>query len=177
MVGEKYTKLKGLTETLFDLFGLDWPNEVKPADSPFFHRNRSLTLGEFGRVGEVAPELLSRMGITKPVTILGLDFAALVAHAKPTKKYIPIPKYPPIVEDLSFIVPEQFTIGPLMASLKAVHPLVADVRLIDVHEDSRTVRITYQDPQKNLTSEEIAPLREKLMSLVRDQFGLTIRAA
>ena len=95
--GKKYPEAKGLAEALFDVFGIPFPEAIK----------------EYGSIEILAGE----------ITVLYLDFSRLVANAKPIKTYKPIPKYPPIVEDLAFVVPEQFEVGPLIALLKKAHPL------------------------------------------------------
>lgn len=144
--GKKYFELKGLAESLFDLFGI-----------PF-------ALDGYGSI-----ELHDH------ITILTLDFEKLVKNAKPTKTYIPIPKYPPIVEDIAFTVPEQFHVGPLIEAFKKAHPLISKVSLLDVHESTRTIHIEYQNPSRNLTNEDIEPIREKLIKLAEEKFGVTLK--
>lgn len=175
--GHKFAQAKGLAESLFAMFGLPLPNPPKeePKLHPWDNQCR-LLLGTWGAVSEINRDLLSQLGISEPVTILWLRVSPLVAHARPTKTYIPIPKYPPIVEDLSFIVPERFAIGPLITALKSAHPLVVSVELMDVHKNSRTLHITYQDPQRNLTNEDIVPARKKLITVAKKTFGVTLKA-
>lgn len=111
------------------------------------------------------------------ITLLELSVTKLVRDAKPIKKYTPIPKYPPVVEDLAFIVPDRFEIGPLILALKQAHPLVASITLLDVHEDTRTLHITYQNPEKNLTNEDVIPIREKLIRLAKDESGAILKSS
>lgn len=146
--GKKYFEAKGLAEALFDLFGIPFPDKL---DS----------------YGSITNE--------REITVLYLDFAKLISNAKTTKTYIPIPKYPPIIEDLAFIVPDRFEIGPLVSTLKTIHPFVHNVSLLDVHENTRTVHIEYLDRNKNLTDEEVRPIREKIIRLAEEKFGLTLK--
>ena len=101
----------------------------------------------------------------------------MVSNAKPQKTYVPIPKYPPSFEDLAFILPSQTPVGPMMAALKSAHPLVSDVTLLDQYETTRTFHITYQSPEKNLTAEELRPVREKLITLARTRFDAYLKTA
>jgi phenylalanyl-tRNA synthetase beta subunit len=50
------------------------------------------------------------------------------------------------------------------------------VRLLDVHEDTRTLHIVYLDPEKTLTSEEITPIRKKLLDLAKKKFRIVLKA-
>ncbi len=174
--GEKFPEVKGIAEAIFSVFGIPFPSTPDVNSSlDWYHPNRHLSLGRYGSMGEVSPALLSTLGIPTPVTILDLNFRTLVADAHPANQYRPIPKYPPVVEDLSFVVPERFALGPLIEALKRVHPLVSDVTLLDIHKNTRTLHITYQDPNRNLTSEEIVPIRQKLITCAEDKFDVTLK--
>ena len=47
--------------------------------------------------------------------------------------------------------------------------------LLDAHEHTRTLHIIYQDKEKNLTSEDVFPIREKLIKLADKSFGVTLK--
>ncbi len=175
--GRAFFAAKGVASALFDLFGIPFPKTDTPATSGWYDSNRSLALGEFGSVGEVASGMLYELGIKKPVTMLELDFAKLVSHAKQEKTYRPIPQYPPIIEDLAFIVPAGIHIGPMIDTFKSASPLIGAVTLLDAYEHTRTFHITYLDPKKNLTNEDVAPVREKLIALAEEKFSATIKTA
>ena len=81
------------------------------------------------------------------------------------------------MEDLAFLVPEKFAIGPLMTAFQKAHPLIDSVTLLDAHEHTRTLHIVYQDTEKNLASEDIVPIREKLIKLAEQSFGVTLKTA
>ncbi|KKU82822.1 MAG: Phenylalanine-tRNA ligase beta subunit, partial [Microgenomates group bacterium GW2011_GWA2_47_8] len=136
---------------------------------------KQLQLGAYGSVGLVHQKFLDALQIHTPVTILELDIEGLIAHARSTKQYIPIPKYPPSFEDLAFVLPPQTPVGPMMAALKSAHPLVTDVTLLDKYETTTTFHITYLSPEKNLTTEDLRPAREKLIALAQQKFGTTLK--
>ena len=175
--GHKFLEAKGLAEAIFDLFGIPFPEGIEQKNLSLHAWNDKLRLllGDYGSVSEVNHDFLATLGISKSVTFLSLFVDTLIENAKPTNVYTPISAHPPIVEDLSFIVPERFTIGPLITTLKATHPLVSDVTLLDVHENTRTLHITYQDPKKNLTDEEIMPVRNKLVEVATKKFGVSLK--
>ncbi len=170
--GHKFFEAKGLAQAIFSLFGLPLPEP--PTDKQKLHNwddNLRLLLGDYGSISEVNAELLAKLGIDQPVTIFWVHLDELIKNARPTKQYSPIPKYPPVVEDLAFTVSPDFQVGPLIDALKKVHPLVSDVTLLDRYKDTRTFHITYLNPKKNLTDEEVTPVRKKLIDLAQNQFG------
>ncbi len=141
------------------------------------YTDQHLSLGIFGSLGVVNPELLAKMNIHTPVTRVYLDISELVKHANPVRTYRPISKYPPIIEDLSFIVPEGFQVGPLIDVLSQVHKLIESITFLGAYENKRTFRVMYNDPTKNLTGMDIAPIRQKLIEYAGEKFGATVVTA
>jgi len=103
------------------------------------------------------------------VTILE---ANITAHPRAAKKYTPIPKYPPVIEDFSFVIPADFQVQPLIDVLLKVHPFVTTVVLLDAYENKRTFRVTYSDLTKTLTNIDIAPVRQKIIEYATEKFGV-----
>lgn len=176
--GHTFAEAKGVAESIFELLGIPFPEgeEQKHLTLHSWNDQLRLFLGDYGSVSEVNRDFFHKLGIATPVTFLSLYVDTLIEHANPGKIYTPVPQHPPIVEDLSFIVPERFAIGPLMTALKSAHPLVSSVELLDVHENSRTLHITYLDPKKNLTNDDVAPVRNKLIGVASKTFGLTLKS-
>lgn len=128
----------------------------------------------FDLLGTVDPSM--EISASPTLTILTLDIATLIKNAKPTKQYRPPPKYPPIYEDFTFVVPPKTQIGLMIEALRSAHRLIADVSLLDTYEDTRTFHIAYQSREKNLTDKDIKPAREKLIKIASDSFGANIKA-
>lgn len=174
--GKQFRRAKGLADAIFRLFGIPFPEPLEmPAVSRAMYSPVYLNLGKFGSVGEINGQILADMGIHTPVTRLYLDISELVHRANPAKKYLPIPKYPPSFEDIALVVPPDIRIGPLISALKGVHPLVADVTLLDSYNDIRTLHITYQATDRSLTSEEIQPIRKHLLEVAKTSFHAVLK--
>ncbi len=175
--GHKFLEAKGLAEVIFTILGIDHQKDQAKPKSMDWYGNIYLQLGNYGSVGEVNTDLLTKLEIHTPVTMLELEFDLLVQHAHPKKIYHPIPKYPPSFEDLAFVVPDKTPVEPIIEAMKQVNPLIVDVSLLDSHENTRTFHITYLSQEKNLTSEDLHPVREKLISLAVQKFGVTLKTA
>lgn len=93
-----------------------------------------------------------------------IDFEKLVKHATLSKKYKAITKYPPIIEDLAFIVPETMETYQIIHEIQKQSPLIIEVSLLDEFADSKTFHIIYQDPNKNLTNQEVLKIKQKIIS-------------
>lgn len=172
--GSRYGKLKGLGEAVFALFGIEFPQTTDSANA-YYEKGRSLRLGNFGQLGEIEPSLLSKLGINKPVTILELSIDQLVKHASLNKQYTPVPKNPASYEDLAFNVPDKTYVAPIITFLKTLDELITDVSLFDSFKNIRTFHITYQSFTKNLTSEDITKVRDKIIKHMKKEFNAMLK--
>jgi len=175
VTGSHFLMLKGIAETLFSIFGISFPHDNKPGNN-YYNQSHSLTLGDYGYVGEINHDLLQNIGINKSVTVLELDIERLVQKSKKTKQYHPIPKYPASYEDIAFVVPDEFPVGPLIQTIKTADPLIADVSLLDTYANTKTLHIVYQSPNKNLEAEDIGKARNKILKLAAEKFGVKLKS-
>ena len=173
--GNHFLEAKGLAESLFSLLGIPMPDPDPKQLLDWKNPNIRLSLGAYGSVGLLRDDLQHTIGISTPITVLDLNVAKLVANAHPQKTYIPIPKYPPSYEDLALVLPTQTAVGPMISTLKSAHPLVTDVTLLDQYETTTTFHITYLSLEKNLTTEDIRPIREKLIALAQTKFNAQLK--
>jgi len=149
--GENFLTVKGVVEAILAEMGISTPIFKPVADqrsAEIIFQNKPL-----GQVGEYANGL----------AFFDLDFAALVETASEEKKYQPLAKYPAVIEDLTFALPDQTAIGELMEMIKSASSLVAKIELIDSYKNSRTFRLYYQHPKKNLTGQEVKKERKKII--------------
>jgi len=173
----KFKEAKGLADAILTLFGIPYPTHIEVTKSLNWYSNSCVQLGSYGHMGEVNEQLLVAMNIHQPITILDLEIDELVRHANPIKKYVPIPKYPPIIEDLTFTLPEGMQVEQLINSLQLQNPLIQSVIPYDTYKNNRTFRITYLDLNKTLTLDDVKPIREKLIATAEKEFGATFKTA
>jgi phenylalanyl-tRNA synthetase beta chain len=172
--GNEFYRLKGLAEVFFEEFGIPFPEDTGIIPS-WFNIDTSLSLGSYGIIGEIDTTLLQQLGITKAVTVLLMDMTLLQKNKKTLSHYQPIPKYPASFEDIALTVPEKTLIGPMMNDIKNLDSLIYDVTLLDQYQNTKTLHITYQSALKNLTGEDIRPIREKILQLVDSKYQATLK--
>ena len=90
-------------------------------------------------------------------------------------KYKEIPKYPPIIEDLSFVVPQKTYVGEIIRIINKTDPIIEKIELIDSFDKNRTFRITYQDSKKTLTDKEVEKIREKIIKNLKSKLKLELK--
>ena len=93
----------------------------------------------------------------------------LTEHATNKKIYRPIPEYPPIIEDLRIELKKDTEYKKIVDTILNVSPLIVSAELIDEYENKMTFRISYQDKTKNLSNEDVAPIRERLEKTIKEK--------
>lgn len=107
--------------------------------------------------------------------ILHINCSQLLKNSPLQKIFKPLPKYPPIVEDLSFVVAENVQTQDIIEEIKKQSSMITNVTLLDKFEDSRTFHIIYRNPNKNLTTKEVSQIREKIISSLKEKFKISLR--
>jgi phenylalanyl-tRNA synthetase beta chain len=177
--GDAFLEAKGIAESLFDIMGIEFPQdeyrETSHHDAFSIDGPKHYSLGTFGSLGVIQTSLLEKMDIRVPITWMYIQFDTLVSHAKTGKTFTPIPKYPPVFEDLALEVPPKLPVGKIISFIKSVSPRVTGVSLLDIYKNTKTFHVTYQDYDQNLTSEDIHPIRETILSKLKKELHITLK--
>jgi phenylalanyl-tRNA synthetase beta chain len=104
-----------------------------------------------------------------------LEFTVILKHATVKKVYKPISKYPAVIEDLAIIAAANIPTGDLMNEIKKQSDLIREVSLLDKYEDTRTFHVLYQSYQKNLTSDDVVPVRMKILNALKNKFNARLK--
>ena len=96
-----------------------------------------------------------------------------------------VSKYPPIVRDISFVVPKDFIPNDYFDLIRDIGgDLVEQVELLDKYEDankfgegkiSYTYRVVYRSPERTLKTEEVEPLQNLLYEQTKIQYNAQLR--
>lgn len=99
--------------------------------------------------------------------------------------YEEVSKYPPVVRDISFIVPKTFVPNNYFDMIREIGgDLIEEVALIDEYENdekfgvekkSYAYRITYRSLERTLTSDEVDKLHKKVETETKVQFDGEVR--
>jgi phenylalanyl-tRNA synthetase beta chain len=114
-----------------------------------------------------------------------LDVDAIVERVPDLVVYEDVITYPPVRQDLAFVVPEQVTAGALEAAAReAAGPELREFRAFDVYRSDQigtgrksiAFSATFQSPERTLTDEDAADLRQSIVSRLEQDFGAQLRA-
>jgi phenylalanyl-tRNA synthetase beta chain len=180
--------LKGIVEALLERLHI--PEAVfERAEHPGLHPGRGGEVKARGRslgiLGELHPLVRRAWELPdQPVLVAELDLEALQGLAPIAHVLEAVPRVPPVVEDLAFIVPEGVPAAALAALLReAGAPLVREVHLFDVYQGppippghrSLAFTVFYQAEDRTLTDREVAALRERLIRAAAERLGAVVR--
>ena len=91
------------------------------------------------------------------------------------KIYTPIAKFPPIIEDIRIEVKDNIKTTDIIDSIREQSNLIKSVSLLDRYESLRTFHIIFQDKFRNLTTDEIEPIRKQIIASVEKSFKATLK--
>jgi len=179
-----FSQIKGTVEAILEELGIR-QIQFKPglsekiSSGKIFPQDQAAKLliknRPLGVLGEVEPLILRSFQIKNRVFAFELEFFQLAQLATTKKSYLPIPKYPAVIEDLAFTVSPRTLVGEIIQLIKAVSPIIQRVELWDSYQNTRTFRITYQSHQKNLSEKEIQVIREKIIQTVGNKLGAKLK--
>ena len=175
--------LKGILEVLFKSLRIH-NYEFTPLDQE--NKSRILINNEgIGHMQVLSPYLLDKLEIkNKKVFVLEVSLDKVFTFYRAQKKYTPLPKYPGITRDISFILKKGNSTQDILIKLKEKgQPLLKSLRIVDYYEGKQipqgfrglTLECVYSSSQRTLTEEEVIPVHDLLCLVLREQPGVELR--
>lgn len=90
-----------------------------------------------------------------------MNLHEVLKSATTVKKFIPISKFSPIIEDVNVKLTNDYE--KLIEKIKSYSKLINKIDFVDVYENKLTLRITYHDKSRQLSTVDIAPIRELVL--------------
>ncbi|HEV8250327.1 MAG TPA: phenylalanine--tRNA ligase subunit beta [Gaiellaceae bacterium] len=172
-----FAAVKGIVEAL--LGALHVPATWERDEHPLFHPGKSART-ETGVVGELHPAVLD--GVWGGFE---LDLEALAAAARVPVEYHDVITYPAVKQDLAFAVDEDVPAGALVdAAREAAGTELREMEVFDVYRGDQVgqgrksiaFRVAFQSPERTLSDEDAARLRELIVEALGERFGAELRA-
>jgi phenylalanyl-tRNA synthetase beta chain len=178
---------RGVIEVVAELLGLS-PLTFSSDRIPFLAPGRSLGVRKEGRIlgvaGEIAPRILERYEINRPV--FGGEFALgdLLRDRPGVRRYVPFPRFPAVRRDLALVVAKSKTFEAIGEVVRKVSTLpIADVQPFDRYEGpglpegcvSLAVQVVFQHPDRTLAAAEVEKTQEAIVAALQRELGARLR--
>ena len=171
LVKTDYYLIKGILENILNYMGLKnrYTYEVKeiPNMHPYMSAAIKLDREEIGIIGRVHPSLKK-----DDIYVFEISLNKLMKPIKPIK-FKEAPKYPMIIKDLAFVTNKNTTSLEIESIIKkSGGRLLTDIQVFDVYtgenvkEDEKSIAysLTFNDPTRTLTEEEVMNVFNKIIT-------------
>jgi phenylalanyl-tRNA synthetase beta chain len=175
IVAGGFADAKGAVEGLYAALDLDVTFEPA-SDLPGGARGARMPEGWVLALRE--PDLPGEWGAFE------LDVDALAERAPDLVLYEDVITYPPVRQDLAFVVDEDVPAGDLVATARAAAgPELREMRAFDVYrgdqvgpgKKSIAFSVAFQSPDRTLTDEDASALRNRIVQRLEQDFGAQLR--
>jgi len=139
-----------------------------------------------GWVGELHPAVAERFDVKgHSVIVAELDLNSLLARSVDRNPTRPVPVYPPIKEDLAFLLDRAVPVARVRELIVAAGgPMLASALLFDEYSGeqvgagkrSLAFSLTYQAPDRTLTDADARKIRERVAKALTDELGAVLRS-
>jgi phenylalanyl-tRNA synthetase beta chain len=172
----EFSRAKGVVEALARALKFESPFRAEA--HPLFHPSRSAaTTG--GIVGELHPSVLEGRW-----SGFELFLDELASSAQEPVQYQEVGAFPPVRQDLAFVVDAEVAAADLFeAARRAAGPELQDVKFLSDYRGppiapgrkSIAFSVTFQSPERTLTDEDAAGLRDRIVEALERAFGAELR--
>jgi phenylalanyl-tRNA synthetase beta chain len=177
---------KALLGAALDAVRVTW--WVEPATEPFLHPGRTARVRvageEVGWIGELHP-IVARAWDLDAAALFEIDLDHALQHADVVPQYVDLTSFPALHLDLSVNLPEDVPAATVLRTVReAGAALLADVRVFDLYRGeqvgagrkSLALALSFRAPDRTLTDEDVAPLRDRIVESLRETLGGELRA-
>lgn len=189
--GEAYDfyDLKGVLEALFDALHIGGVS-YSPMEHPCYHPGKCarICVGEaaLGVFGELHPLVKERYDFgASPILAAELDLSAILDAMPERHETRAVPVFPPVLEDIAVVVDEDVPAERVREVIRqAGGKLLTEIRLFDIFrgaqigagKKSMAYSLTYQAPDRTMTDQEAAQVRQRIIRRLEQELGAKIRS-
>ena len=165
---------KALLGALLEKLHVEW--SVQPQEQPFLHPGRSAAVlagsERLGFLGEVHPLVAGAWDLER-TAVFAIDLGKLAAASPPVISFRPFASVPSLHQDLAVTLPAAVPAQEVLESVRrAAGDVLDSVSVFDVYSGeqvgegrrSLALALVFQSPERTLTDEDVAPVRERIVT-------------
>ena len=178
-----FYQAKGIIEDLFIAFGIDQPDYIfrtlekteyaslSGQGTAIFHNKKLI-----GVLGKPRDFLLKQYDCQGEIIFWEIQLMPLFNLIKEEGEFQPLPKYPAIMRDISFLIPKNILIGQILNILHKISPsFLEKVNLFDIYmgkkipQDSKSLsfHLVFRSSSHTLTNIEVDKEMEKIYKALK----------
>jgi phenylalanyl-tRNA synthetase beta chain len=180
--------LKGCIESILDLLRIPSPEFRSGVQEAMLHPGKSCGIfsaqEQIGFLGEIHPDLRTRLDLTGTLLLCELDLDAMAVLSSDRTSFRPLPRFPASSRDVAFLVPRTMEAREVLAPAEAAgEELLEKVHIFDVYEGQRLpagtkslgLRFSYRCAERTLTDEEVNEVHARIVRKVVQSTGGSVR--
>ena len=180
--------VKGELEAVFAALNLPQARYEAVTDNPSYHPGRcaKVTIAgcDVGVMGQIHPLVAKNYGIDSAVYCTEINFTKLFDLMLPEATYVPLPKYPTVSRDLSFVCDEEVTVAQAEDTItKAAGKLLRNIRLFDIYrgtgiaegKKSMAFSLELRADDRTLTDTDSEQVVNKVLAALENDLNAVLR--
>ena len=185
---ETFFSLKGELEAIFKGLRIKKASYTAVKDNPSYHPGRCAKVSidgiDVGFIGQVHPLVAQNYDIDGDVYCAEINFTKLFDLQLPDATYTPLPKYPSVNRDLSFVCDEAVTVADVTDVITAsAGKLLRGVKLFDIYrgtgipegKKSMAFSLELRADDRTLTDADSEGVMNKVLSALSEKLGAVLR--
>ena len=185
---ESFFSLKGELEAIFAGLRIPTASYSAVSENPSYHPGRcaKVTIGgkQVGYIGQIHPLVAKNYGMDCEVYCAEINFNEIFELQLPEPTYTPLPKYPAVSRDLSFICDESVTVATAESVITAAAgKLLRGVKLFDIYrgtgiadgKKSLAFSLELRADDRTLTDADSEQVVNKVLAALAAEIGAVLR--
>ena len=187
-INETFFTLKGELEAIFKGLRIKKASYTAVKDNPSYHPGRcaKVTIDgvDVGFIGQVHPLVAQNYDIDGDIYCAEINFTKLFDLRLPDATYTPLPKYPSVNRDLSFLCDEAVTVADVTDVITAsAGKLLRGVKLFDIYrgtgipegKKSMAFSLELRADDRTLTDTDSEGVMSKVLAALSEKLGAILR--
>ena len=185
---ETFFTMKGELEAVLNAMRIGKASYCAVKDNPSYHPGRCASVSidgvEVGYIGQIHPLVAKNYDIDTDVYCAQINLTELSQHKLPDPTYVPLPKYPSVTRDLSFVCDEAVTVAQVENTItKAAGKLLRGVRLFDIYrgtgiadgKKSMAFSMELRADDRTLTDTDSEQVMSKVLDALQKELDAVLR--
>ena len=185
---ENYFTVKGIVDGILDVFLRGEKIKFVKSTESFMHPTRTADIfvdgNKIGFVGQVHPEIITKLGGDRPVYGAEIDYEALKKYFGGKIVAAAISKFPTVERDIALIIDENVCYADVKECIETFGgKLLKSVKLFDVYQGdqvaagkkSMAFNLIFVSEERTLNVEEIDGAIKKILKNLKEKLGAELR--